>query len=136
MFSMVNINTLISHNEKKVNKALEVVGAQAVTNVAKQIRKNKSIVTSNLINSITFSTVGKSGEMSGKTDGKKLNKANSQSVKVGTTVVYAPRVEFGFIGKDSLGREFNQPAKPFLRPALIDSKDKLNNLFALLMKRL
>lgn len=27
---------------------------------------------------------------------------------IGTTVVYGPRVEFGFVGKDKLGREYNQ----------------------------
>lgn len=32
-------------------------------------------------------------------------------------VVYALRIEFGFQGKDSLGRAFNQRAYPFLRPA-------------------
>lgn len=136
MFSFVDINKIVNNVSIKTNKALEVVGAQSVTEVAKQVRKNKSVDTSNLINSITFSTSNKSGEFSGKTNGRKLNSANSQAVKVGTTVVYAPRVEFGFVGKDSLGRNINQPAKPFLRPALIENKEKLNNLFSLLMKRL
>lgn len=32
-------------------------------------------------------------------------------------VVYARRIELGFQGPDALGRNFNQPAFPFLRPA-------------------
>lgn len=32
-------------------------------------------------------------------------------------VVYARRIELGFQGKDSLGRSFNQPEYPYLRPA-------------------
>lgn len=38
--------------------------------------------------------------------------------RVGTDVKYAARIEFGFSGKDSLGREYNQAAQPFLRPAV------------------
>lgn len=37
---------------------------------------------------------------------------------VGSTPVYAPRLEFGFTGVDSLGRAYNQPPYPYLRPAL------------------
>lgn len=34
-----------------------------------------------------------------------------------TGVVYARRIELGFQGPDSIGRNFDQPAFPFLRPA-------------------
>ena len=30
---------------------------------------------------------------------------------------YARRIELGFSGQDSLGRRYNQPARPYLRPA-------------------
>lgn len=30
---------------------------------------------------------------------------------------YARRIEFGFSGVDSLGRHYNQPAQPYMRPA-------------------
>ena len=36
---------------------------------------------------------------------------------VGTNVKYARRIEFGFVGEDSLGRKINQPGKPYLFPA-------------------
>lgn len=38
-------------------------------------------------------------------------------VLVGTNVEYARRIEYGFSGTDSLGRHYNQPAHPYLRPA-------------------
>jgi len=37
---------------------------------------------------------------------------------VGTNVPYARRLELGFSGTDSKGRNINQGARPFLRPAL------------------
>jgi len=44
--------------------------------------------------------------------------ANQASVDIGTDVVYAARIEFGFVGADSLGRNYHQGARPYLRPAL------------------
>jgi HK97 gp10 family phage protein len=35
----------------------------------------------------------------------------------GTDVDYAARQEFGFEGVDALGREYHQPARPYMRPA-------------------
>lgn len=43
-------------------------------------------------------------------------------VMVGTSVPYARRIEFGFIGKDSRGRNYHQAARPFLRPAYDEKK--------------
>jgi len=39
------------------------------------------------------------------------------TVGVGSNIVYANRIEYGFVGADSLGRFYNQPPKAFLRPA-------------------
>lgn len=46
------------------------------------------------------------------------------SVAVGTDVEYARRIEYGFSGKDSLGRNYNQSPRPYLRPALDEQKDE------------
>lgn len=40
------------------------------------------------------------------------------AVKIYTDEPYAKRIERGFVGKDSLGRRYNQPAQPYLVPAL------------------
>jgi len=47
------------------------------------------------------------------------------TVKVGTNVPYAARLEYGFTGKDSLGRHYNQPARPYLRPAIENNRQRV-----------
>lgn len=42
---------------------------------------------------------------------------------VGSDVEYARRIELGFSGKDSLGRNYSQAAQPYLRPALDENQD-------------
>lgn len=42
---------------------------------------------------------------------------HSYDIAIGTNLVYARRQEFGFIGKDKLGRTYNQPPRPHLRAA-------------------
>lgn len=37
---------------------------------------------------------------------------------IGTNVEYAARIELGYQGTDSLGRTYDSPAYPFLRPGL------------------
>ncbi len=37
--------------------------------------------------------------------------------KYGFTPAYARRIEYGFMGKDSLGRDYHQAAQPYMRPA-------------------
>jgi hypothetical protein len=47
-----------------------------------------------------------------------VQKSNSYAeVATGTDVGYAARIEFGFMQADSLGRHYNQPAQPYMRPA-------------------
>lgn len=125
---------IIKNISGKTEDALVVVAALGAGFVSKQIRKNKSIVTSNLINSITYSTNKVQRMNAGKTDGQMLEKPERLTAKIGTTVVYAARVEFGFIGKDSLGRTYNQAAKSFLRVGLLSNKMKLQKAFNKFMK--
>lgn len=121
---------------KKAEAALKVVGMQAVTWASQQMRQNGSIVTSNLINSLTYSTqteqpAPKAASRSGKkgTNGEALQPAAKLSVHVGTTVVYGPRVEFGFVGRDKIGRLYNQAPKSFLRAGIIRHKDAILKIF-------
>ena len=46
------------------------------------------------------------------------HQVGADEARVGTNVEYAARLEFGFNDTDSLGRRYNQPAQPYLRPAL------------------
>jgi len=43
---------------------------------------------------------------------------------VGTDLPYGKRLEFGFVGPDSLGRIFNQAPRPHFRPALDLNREK------------
>lgn len=49
------------------------------------------------------------------------------AVRVGTDVPYAARLEYGFTERDKLGRRYNQPARPYLRPALRENADEVRN---------
>jgi len=46
-------------------------------------------------------------------------------VHEGTDVLYGRRLEFGFMDRDSLGREYNQPARPHVRPAITETRDEV-----------
>lgn len=50
-------------------------------------------------------------------------------------VIYARRIELGFQGKDKLGRAFNQPAYPYLRPAAEKEYPKLSRRIKLALER-
>ena len=41
---------------------------------------------------------------------------------------YARRIEFGFIGQDSLGRNYHQAAQPFMRPAFDNKRAEAEQL--------
>jgi len=50
--------------------------------------------------------------------------AYSAQVTTGTDVEYARRVEKGFDGVDALGREYHQPAQPYMRPAYDEGREE------------
>ncbi len=52
------------------------------------------------------------------TEAKKTSTGAVALIGNSGAVPYARRQEFGFSGADSLGRVFNDPGRPYLRPAL------------------
>ena len=44
------------------------------------------------------------------------------AVVVGTDAPQARRLEYGFVGPDKLGRVYNQPPRPHIRPALDENR--------------
>ena len=117
--------------EARVEDALNVVGAFVVGKAAHYC----PVKTANLANSINYATSKTQGGLSGNTDGTSLERAlEKMTVKVGTNVVYAARIEFGFSGKDSLGRSVNQGATPFLRAASLSHKKDISKVFAMALK--
>lgn len=117
MTSSWNIEPYIKKLDNKLSDTLSVIGAQGVTWGAENLRRNKSVVTGNLINSLSYAT--------DKMQSGNVEKPDYKAVRIGSIVVYAARVEFGFSGADSLGRNYNQPAKPYLRPILNHKKEIL-----------
>lgn len=51
--------------------------------------------------------------------------ATHAQVLVGTDVEYAARIEFGFMGADSLGRTYHQSPQPYLRPAVDENLERI-----------
>ena len=47
------------------------------------------------------------------------------TVRVGPDVPYGARIEFGFVGTDSLGRKYNQGPRPYMRPAFEETKGQV-----------
>ncbi len=128
---MIDVALAMDKLDKKIKAALTVIGAEGVSWASEQLRTNGSVVTSNLINSLAYSTDTEQGGVKGNTTGTPIALANKQSVRIGTNVVYGPRVEFGFTGTDSLGRSYHQPAKPYLLSAIQTHKDKIIKILAL-----
>lgn len=50
--------------------------------------------------------------------------------RVGTNVEYGRRLELGFVGTDSLGRNVNQAQRPYLRPTLLEERGTCVELIA------
>lgn len=114
---------------ERVEAALETIGAAGVGWASDQLRANGSIVTGNLVNSVAFSTENMQSPVSNST-GAAIEKPEERlSVRIGSNVVYARRVELGFSGKDSLGRTFNQPPKSFLRAAITAKQAEIRAIF-------
>lgn len=57
-------------------------------------------------------------------------------VVVGSELPYAARIEFGFAGTDSLGRVYSQAAQPYLRPAIEETRGRMQQIFAEEVRRL
>lgn len=100
-----------------------VAGGWKIVNRAKdRLIANKSYITGTLHRSLhvgghtDLSPDFNPGEGYSDIGGEEVG-ADRAQVEAGTNLVYGPRVEHGFSGADSLGRVYNQPAKPYLRPA-------------------
>lgn len=53
-----------------------------------------------------------------------IDEAEKQQLSVEPNTPYAHRIEFGFVGVDSLGRHYHQAAQPYMRPAFDMKQDE------------
>lgn len=60
--------------------------------------------------------------------GKVIREGSQVLGVVGTNVVYGRRLELGFVGKDSAGRQYNQAPRPFIRPAFERNRDRIKRI--------
>lgn len=95
-----------------MKRAMEVARTEIVNNT------NFPVVSSRYKNSLKSAT----GEES-------INRVDTTPSKItgeiGTSVPYATRVEFGFVGEDSLGRKYNQKGQYNMTNGLIQSQEKI-----------
>lgn len=107
--------------------ALTVIGSQGVSWAAQNFRKRgyspkTKNPTRNLVNNLSYST---SMSQSSPKEGDAIEKADKGTVRIGGNLVYLPRYELGFTGRDSLGRNYNQAPRPILRTILDEKKDQI-----------
>lgn len=59
---------------------------------------------------------------------KVFKQAGKWIAVIGAGVKYARRLELGFVGTDSKGRNVSQAPRPYLRPAIVNNRDKILRL--------
>lgn len=96
-----------------------IAGALLIANEAKRLAPYE---TGNLRRSIHVGGEGVEGNTTGSDIGGQEVGRDYAEVSVGTNVEYARRRELGFMGTDSLGRTYHDPATPYLRPAVESQK--------------
>lgn len=65
----------------------------------------------------------------GRLKGSITHSVGNGEAEVFTNVEYAPRVEYGFKGQDSLGRAINQKPQPFFRNGAKASEGPIGEIF-------
>jgi HK97 gp10 family phage protein len=96
-------------------------GAQYGGHRASAAGETPSVDTGVLVNSISTWTESQSND--------------SITMGIGSGIVYAARLEFGFMETDSLGRKYNMQPRPYMRPAVDNNVDKINQTISTILKR-
>lgn len=111
------------HLIKTMNEVMVRVVGFVKTNFGPSNQKGKNpsrpgsapnIGTGTLRNSITF-----------RVDVEGADVLGTYGVRKGPADEYGKRLELGFVGLDSLGRNYNQQPRPFLKPAYRKNKRKI-----------
>ena len=55
---------------------------------------------------------------------------NNVEVAIGSSMPYGPRLEYGYVGPDVLGREFHQRAQPHWRPVFDLNRQRVHDIVA------
>lgn len=96
---------------QRTGKVYKVPGTKNKTYTASAPGEPPAVMLSNLITSITYQLT--------------VDTPTEIAAQVGTNIEYARRLEFGFFDTDSLGRQYNMPARPYFRSTYIEHKEKI-----------
>lgn len=78
-----------------------------------------------------------SGALRDSIDTQIVSQSETQVVaQIAPHTPYAHRIERGFIGIDSLGRNYHQPAEPYMRPAYEEKKQEAKDIMVTMIKEL
>ena len=131
------VNSQLKWHGDKVIQAVqkkELALTRAGIEVQEAAKKNatRSVDTGNLRGSISYALWNKGGTVSSPAQPESGLKAHGSKdyVYVGTNVKYARRLEYGFVGRDKLGRNYNQAAQPYLRPGYESQKSRIARIIA------
>ena len=61
--------------------------------------------------------------------------SDSITMGIGSGIIYAARLEFGFMETDSAGRTYNQQPRPYMRPAVDNNVAKIEQAITVTLKR-
>jgi phage gpG-like protein len=86
--------------------------------IANEWKRRAPYESGNYRRSVHVGGEGVGGGTTGSDIGGQTATSTGAEVAVGTNVEYGPRLEYGFVGTDSLGRTYHQPARPHARPAI------------------
>jgi HK97 gp10 family phage protein len=105
-----NIESAAKYVKKAVAGALETIclnGAVPIENEAKLLAPVKSGTLRRSIHHVLTTST-----------------ETACNIAIGPDTPYARRIEFGFVGADSLGRRYHQAAHPYMRPAFDSKRDE------------
>ena len=119
-----NNKLVMQLGEQMASKAVLAAGSLLQRKIKQRLNLGKSPPASKAPNG-PFKLTGDLGRRIQIDDSKA--KGKSPSVRVGTNLVYAARLEFGFVGADSKGRVINQAARPYMRDSLNNNVKEMRN---------
>ncbi|MCS3924406.1 HK97-gp10 family putative phage morphogenesis protein [Methanosalsum natronophilum] len=114
---------MVKELEDAVDSGAEIIVREAKINSRKGGTEFPHERSGNLLNSIRI--LGRSSD----------TKNGIVRVDIGSDVEYARRLELGFVGMDSIGRQYNQTPRAFLRPAIDENGPEVSRRINKEMKR-
>lgn len=99
---------------ERTGKVYRVPGTRNATYTASAPGEAPAVQLGNLISSITHEL--------------KVDTPDELIAQVGTIMEYAKRLEFGFSDVDSLGRQYHQAPRPFMRSTYLQERDMIKRI--------